>query len=198
MTVIDRTVDHPTPVLARVEFARLLRHPAFVGFTALSVLMQVIGFIEQGTNRSNVLYEMVANGQPFWVPAGIGLAIAAGLAATRARRDDLDELFDATPVVRSTRIDALLIAVIGVGGIAAIGLLAFLTAVGGWNGLPFLIEPDRTVWADYPVGTVIDPTDVTPSLFEFAAGPTALVVWGLFGVVVARYLGSRILMIAAR
>lgn len=197
MTVIDHAVDHPPTVLARVEFARLLRHPAFVGFTALSVLMQVIGFFERGDVRSNVLYDMVANGPPFWVPSGIGLAIAAGLAATRARRDDLDELFDTTPVVRSARVDALLMAILGVGILAAIGVLAFVTAAGGWNGLPFLIEPDRTVWGDFPIGTVIEPTDVTPSLFELASGPTALVVWGLFGVVVARYLGSRILIIAA-
>ena len=189
--------ESPRLVLARLELVRILRHPAFVGFAALTVLLHVVAFIELAGDRSNLLYNTVANGPPFWVPAAVGLAIAAGLTATRARRDDLDELLDASPVVRPTRIDALLLAVTGVGALAAAGVVAFMTVTRGWNGLPMLVEPDRTVWVDYPLGTGIDPTDVTPSIFELATGPMALIVWGLVGVVVARYLGSRILIVAA-
>jgi hypothetical protein len=198
MTItMPAATESPRLVLTRLELTRLLRHPAFVGFAALSVLFRVVAFFELSNNRSNLLYDTVANGPPFWVPAAVGLTIAAGLTATRARRDDLDELLDASPVVRSTRIDALLLAVAGVSAFAAAGVVAFMTVARGWNGFPVLLEPDRTVWANYPLGTDIDPTDVTPSIFELATGPIALLVCGLLGVVVARYLGSRILIVVA-
>ena len=184
--------------LVRIEFVRLLRHPAFVGFAALSLLMHVIGWIERaGPNRSNLLYDTVANGTPFWVPAAAGFSIAAGLAAVRARRDDLEELFDSAPVTRPLRSDALLAAIAGVGALSFAAVVAVTTLTGGWNGFPFLLEPGRTTWAEYPQGTELEPTEVTPSVVELVSGPLALVVWGLLGVVVARTVGSRVLVVAA-
>jgi hypothetical protein len=188
--------ESPRLILARIELVRLLRHPAFVGFAALTVLLQVIGYIELASDRSNFLYDMVANGPPFWVPAAVGIAIAAGLAATRARRDDVDELMDTAPVLRSARVEAVMLAVLGVGALSAAAVVAFVTVTGGWNGFPVLLEPGRTVWVDYPQGTELASTDVTPSIFELAAGPAALVTWGLLGVATARLLGSRVLVLA--
>lgn len=198
MTATTVAPPRTPPDLVRIEFVRLLRHPAFVGFAALSLLMHLIGYIERaGPNRSNLLYDTVANGTPFWVPAAAGFSIAAGFAAVRARRDDLEDLFDSAPVTRPSRSDALLGAIVGVGALSLAAVIAVTTVTGGWNGFPFLLDPGRTTWAEFPQGAELQPTDVTPSVVELASGPFALVVWGLFGVVVARTVGSRVLVIAA-
>lgn len=197
-TIVEKRLrDAPQLALARIELARMLGHPAFVGFAALTVLMHVVAYIERASDRSGLLYDSVANGPPFWIPVAVGTAIASGLAATRARRDDLDELMDAAPVLRSARSDALVLALVGLGAAAAGLVIVVMTVGGGWNGFPFLLDPERDTWGDYQPGTVLEPTEVTPSVVELAAGPAGLVVWGLLGVVTARYLGSRLLVVAA-
>ncbi len=197
IAVAGRQAANPLLVLARIELLRLVRHPAFIGFAALTLLMHVIAHIELSSQRANLLYDAVANGPRFWVPAAVGLAIASGLAATRARRNEVVELVDTAPVTGSTRSDALVLAVIGLGVIAAAVVLGVVTLTGGWNGYPFLLDPERTVWVSHPLGTTLESTEVTPSLAELAAGPAGLVTWALFGIVVARFLGSRVLIVAA-
>ncbi len=197
-TAVRGTGPKPQPwaVLGRFELRRLLRHPALLGFSALALVWMSATYIEQRAQRAGLLYGVVANGPGPWVPTAIGLAIAAGLAADRSRRHDLEPLFTSSPVQRNTRQCGLLAAVVGVGALSALAVGVFITVTGGWDGLPVLLDTDNpTRHVSYPVGTQIAATDVRPSAFELLAGPAALVVWGLAGIAAARAVGGRLLVV---
>ena len=177
MSAFVEVAPRVSSVLGRIELGRLLRHPAVILFGLATVALSVFAFIELATERTGYRYDLVANGPPFWVPLAVGVAIAAGLAATRSDREGVADLLASTPAGRATGSDPVLLAVLGTGGVALVLVLVLMTVFGGWNGLPVLLEPDRVGFVTYPVGTEVPVENVTPSLFELLAGPAALVVW---------------------
>ncbi len=150
--------------LARVEGARLLRHPVVLVALALSV-------------ASTIAWSQLLGGDYFAV-SGSGLLpllaalVATNLAALRSRRSDTDELYDSLPAPARTRTLAHLLSLGWLFAGCALYVAAFTVALGGLDG--FVIGYDGTT--------------LTPSLAEFAQGPAAVTAVAAIGIALARWI----------
>jgi hypothetical protein len=145
--------------LAAVESGRLLRHPAVLAATALSVWL----LWRWGRGTVPVLhYADIATQFPLAPLAGAAL-LAANLAVLRPHRDGAVDLYGATRLSLARRTLAHLLSVLplaALGGVLVAADLAWLAAV-----------PDR-------VGT--------PNLAEAATGPALILLGGCLGVALGR------------
>lgn len=147
------------PALARVEGARLLRHPILIGGAALSAaLYVVVTWNEAPVLHLDDIYIGAALG-----PFAAATLLAANLAVLRASRHGTEELFEsfATPV--GPRTTGHLMALAWPGG-AAVAL------AGG--AMLYLLLFD-------PVGY--------PNVFELLVGPAIVTLAGALGIVAARW-----------
>ncbi len=148
----------PILAIARVEAARLLRHPAFlVGLAGLaaSFALQQLGGVEawagQNYYDANVAWNFV------WV----GALVAGALVAGRHRVLSDEELFPGTPATPGDRVLGTALGLLGptVAAVAAVTVIAALTAseggfVHGSGGYARRITPHPFEWLQ-PVLLVI-------------------------------------------
>ncbi len=152
--------------LARIEARQMLRHPAFLLATGLGLLLirGAVGLGSQGDLTANLawLFGGLAVGSL------IGGVLTANVAALRARRDHLVELFGSLPSPAEARTAGVLTGLlIGLGGLAVV--------VAGIAWVLF----ER-----------IDATARATDLFLAVQYPLALVALGALGVAVARWIPS--------
>ena len=145
--------------LAAVESGRLLRHPAVLAATALSVWL----LWRWGRGTAPVLhYADIATQFPLAPLAGAAL-LAANLAVLRPHRDGAVDLYGATRLSLARRTLAHLLSVLPLvvlGGVLVVADLAWLAGVPGGVG--------------------------APNLAEAATGPALIVLGGWLGVLLGR------------
>jgi hypothetical protein len=145
--------------LAAVESGRLLRHPAVLAATALSVWL----LWRWGKGTVPVLhYADIATQFPLAPLAGAAL-LATNLAVLRPHRDGAVDLYGATRLSLARRTLAHLLSVLplaALGGVLVVADLAWLAGVPGGVG--------------------------TPNLAEAATGPALIVLGGWLGVLLGR------------
>jgi hypothetical protein len=161
--------------LARIEGRRLLCHPVFLTGLVLSLLYFI---------RAREGMVAVFAGGACWgfFPLAGGTLIAAGLAATRSRRDGTEELYESLPHPRSTRTTGQLL-----------GLLCTLPVCGVLIAAAYL--SDALFFTH-----VIAVAGHTPTVVELAYGPSMVLAFGAVGIVLARVTPTSIagpLMIVA-
>lgn len=181
--------------LVGFEGRKLLLHPLFLGFAALTALFVAIYLGETTDERTGVWYTMLA-GQPVqFIPLAAGALLAANMAASRSRHDGTDDLYGSMPSEASCRVQAQVAAVAWPTAITA-GLIGVGIVVSrAWSGLPVALDTDPGAESvDYPIGS-IDATDVTPSLAELIQAPLAVAVFGLVGVVLAEWIRTRLILL---
>lgn len=150
--------------LARVEGARLLRHPVVLVALALSIAY-------------TIAWSQLLGGDYFAV-SGSGLLpllaalVATNLAALRSRRSDTDELYDSLPAPARTRTLAHLLSLGWLFAGCALYVAAFTVALGGLDG--FAIRYDGAT--------------LTPSIAELAQGPAAVTAVAAIGIALARWI----------
>lgn len=152
--------------LARIEAKQMLRHPAFLLATGLGLLLTrgAVGLGLQGDLMTNLAWFFGG----LALGALIGGVLTANVAALRARRDHLLELFGALPSPAEARTAGVLAGlVIGLGGLA--------TVVAGIAWILFEQVNDAARETD---------------LFLAVQYPLALVALGALGVAVARWIPS--------
>lgn len=152
--------------IARIEATKMLRHPAFLLALAFGLLL-LRGAIGVGTGGG--LAKNLA-----WLTGGvaagslIGSVLTANVAAVRARRDHLLELFGSLPSPAEARTAGALVGVVaGPGSIAVI--------VGGVAWFAFERLADTAADAD---------------LFLAVQYPLSMIALGALGVAVARWIPS--------
>jgi hypothetical protein len=141
--------------LARIEGRRVICHPVFLAGLALSMLY-LIDVARSGDLRAFL-------GEWAFLPVAGGTLVAANLAALRSRRDGTDELYDALPRPRSTRVAGQLL------------------------GLSWTIPVSGALIA---IAVVVAGAPFRPSLAELAAGPAMVVALGAVGILLARVVPS--------
>jgi len=153
--------------LARIEARKMIRHPAFLLTMAFGLLL-LRGAIGVGAGDGGLIVNLV------WLTAGIavgsliGAALTANVAALRARRDHLLELFGSLPSPAEARTAAVLGGVLfGLGGLGVV--IAGLA----WFGL------DR-----------FEDTASETDLFLAMQYLLSLLALGALGVAVARWIPS--------
>ena len=153
--------------LARIEARKMLRHPAFLLTGAFGLLL-LRGAVGLRPGEGRLMINLI------WLVAGvavgslIGAVLTANVAALRARRDHLLELFGSLPSPAETRTAGVLAGVlVGLGGLALV--------VGGlaWAGL------ER-----------FDDTSASADLFLAVQYPLSVLALGALGVAVARWIPS--------
>ena len=150
------------PALARQETRRLVTHPAVLVGTVLSILWLrlTIG------NRLPVLHRDDMATAMALLPLAAMTLVAAHLAASRAARDDTEELYGSMAASVTARVAAHLASVAGAfllaGGLVA-GWVAYLLVAGG-------------------IGS--------PSPAELATGPVLVAVGGVVGVLLGTWWPS--------
>jgi hypothetical protein len=160
----DTIVRPPTAVwaLARKEGRRLVRHPIFV----VGVLLSVAAFEFATWLEAPVLHrDDVLTGGSLLALAGATF-LAANLGALRTRRLGTEELLGSTPTDPAARTLGHLLSVTWA---AAAAMLVALVEIG--TLLPF------------------DPVGV-PSVLELLMGPLIVALFGVLGVLAARWLPS--------
>ncbi|HET6750946.1 MAG TPA: hypothetical protein VFL71_16990 [Actinomycetes bacterium] len=145
--------------LAAVESGRLLRHPAVLAATALSVWL----LWRWGKGTVPVLhYADIATQFPL-APLAAAALLATNLAVLRPHRDGAVDLYGATRLSLGRRTLAHLLSVLplaALGGVLVVADLAWLAGVPGGVG--------------------------TPNLAEAATGPALIVLGGWLGVLLGR------------
>ena len=153
--------------LARIETRKMLRHPAFLLTVAFGLLL-LRGMVGVRAGEGGLMINLV------WLVAGvavgslIGAVLTANVAALRARRDHLLELFGSLPSPAEARTAGVVAGVVvGLGGLAVV--------VGGlaWVGL------ER-----------FDDTSTAADLFLAVQYPLSVLALGALGVAVARWIPS--------
>jgi len=149
--------------LAAVESGRLLRHPAVLAATALSVWL----LWRWGRGTVPVLhYADIATQFPL-APLAAAALLAANLAVLRPHRDGAVDLYDATRLSPARRTLAHLLSVLplaALGGVLVAADLAWLAGAPGSSG--------------------------TPHIAEAATGPAMVVLAGFLGVALGRFWRS--------
>jgi hypothetical protein len=149
--------------LAAVESGRLLRHPAVLAATALSVWL----LWRWGRSTAPVLnYADIAGQLPLALLGGAAL-LAANLAMLRPHRDGAVDLYGATRLSLARRTLAHLLSVLPLAALGGILVAADLTWVAGMPGR---------------VGT--------PHPAEAATGPALIVLGGCLGVLLGLALAA--------
>ncbi len=154
---------HAILALARAEGRRLLRHPAVAGGVLLSIAAYVLATLYYGApvmQRDDILTGAAL------LPVAAGTLLAANLAALRSRRHGTDELFDSQALSREARTLGHLLSVLWAGALA-VGVVGV-----------FLV----TLILRRPVGA--------PDGLELLTGPTIVIVVGVVGILLARWLPS--------
>lgn len=193
------TQAEPRPVqlvgLVRFEGRKLLRHPIFVGFAALTALFVAIFLGETTNERTGVWYSMLAGGPVQFIFLAAGVLMAANMAASRSRHDATEDLYASMPSGAACRVIAQLAAIAWPTAVTA-GLVGVGIVVSqAWSGLPVALETNPgPASVDYPLGS-IDATDVTPSVAELAQAPLAVAVFGVVGVVLAVWVRTRLILV---
>lgn len=160
-----------TWALASVEGRRLVTHPAFLAGVALAVVSLIVNRVE-GSDLP-IGYDEVRFGAFF---LAIGTLIAVNLNALRSRRHGADELYDAEPVPARLRTSAHLLSVLWAMAATVVLVIATFVTLAASDGfqVPF-----------------VDGIRVrTPTLAELALGPLVVGLFGVVGVLLARWLPS--------
>jgi hypothetical protein len=156
--------------LVRVEGIRLLRHPIFVGGAALSAaLLFRASRGEPGTSYFVLVFLGL-------VPLGAATLFVTNLAALRSRRHGTDDLYAALPGPARARTAALLLATVFTVPVSLALVAADYVYLDAGSGL-------ELTWAH---------ASAAPSLAELAQGPVAVVVLGVLGVALARFVPSSV------
>jgi hypothetical protein len=149
--------------LAAVESGRLLRHPAVLAATALSVWL----LWRWGRGTAPVLhYADIATQVPL-APLAAAALLATNLAVLRPHRDGAVDLYGATRLTLARRTLAHLLSVLplaALGGVLVVADLAWLAGAPGSVG--------------------------TPHIAEAATGPALIVLGGFLGVALGRFWRS--------
>ena len=152
--------------LAGIEARKMLRHPAFLLASAWGLLLfrGAMGFGSPGGASVNVawLFGGLAIGSL------IGSVLTADVAALRARRDHLLELFGSLPSPPEARTAGVLVGLV-------VGLGSLSVVIGGFAWLAL---------------EMIDDTARETDLFLAAQYPLATVALGALGVAVGRWIPS--------
>ncbi len=150
--------------LARAEGRRFVRHPLFVLGMAVSVLLGLAGGVDDGD-----LFGL-AGGNFLFVGAGIWTFIVACLATSRARRDDAEDLYRATPATPRLRTQAALLSV-------------------AWPGLAGVVMTALTVVpiAGTDLAVVINDERYGLRPLELLQGPAYLLFAGALGVAIGSW-----------
>ena len=149
--------------LAAVESGRLLRHPAVLAATALSVWL----LWRWGRGTAPVLhYADIATQLPL-APLAAAALLATNLAVLRPHRDGAVDLYGATRLSLARRTLAHLLSVLplaALGGVLVAADLAWLAGVPGSSGAPHIAEA--------------------------ATGPALIVLGGCLGIMLGRFWRS--------
>ena len=181
--------------LVGFEGRKLLRHPLFLGFAALTALFVAIYLGETTDERTGVWYTMLAGNPVQFIPLAAGVLMATNLAVSRSHHDGTDDLYGSMPSGASRRVLAQIAAVAWPTAITAGLIGAGIVVSRAWSGLPVAVESNPgNESIDYPIGS-IDATDVTPSLAELIQAPLAVAVFGLTGVVLAVWIRTRLILL---
>lgn len=181
--------------LARFEGRKLLRHPLFLAFAAVSLLFTFVFFAETTADSTGTWYTLLAAGPVQFIPFAAGVMVAANMATSRSRHDDTDELYSSMPLGAASRLTANL-ASVGWAVVLAVVLVAIGFVVSqAWTGLPVAMDTSPAADSvDYLPGS-IEPTDVSPSLAELTQVPLAVGVFGLVGVALAVWVRTRLVLL---
>jgi hypothetical protein len=154
--------------LVRIEGVRLLRHPIFLGGTALSA---AIMFRASGADPGNAYWVIVFFGL---VPLGASTLYVSNLAALRSHRNGTDDLYTSLPAPARARTLSVLMVTLCTLPVSVALVAADYVFLDAGSGLELTWERTTGV----------------PSLVELAQGPVAVVVLGLLGVALARVIPS--------
>jgi hypothetical protein len=164
--------------LAQVEGRRLVKHPAVLtgaafGLVFLTVTILLESDVPQGFEAFRFLPLFLA----------VGTFIAANLGALRNRRHGTVELYDAEPLSARRRTAAHLLSVLWV-----------IAAAVGWAGviLISLVVTDGLV-----VGFTDGVRHRVPTVVELALGPIVVGLFGVVGIMVARWIPSVVVPLLA-
>jgi hypothetical protein len=155
-----------TLAIARIEAARLIRHPATViGLTmssgiAILVLVSIVPVVQ----REAAELAAIA------LPAAGGVLLAGHLAASRLERDDVLPLASVAPSTAATRTAGLLVALLGPATVAAL-----------WTSAVLLLMP---LTGGAHTGTI----DGIPALGDVLAPSATVLLFGALGVALGRWL----------
>jgi hypothetical protein len=173
-TVSTRTrsnVVSATWALSRLEGRRLVRHPAvLVGLAFGAALLINNRLAESNVPTGFEGLRMLA------IPLAVGTFIAANLGALRNRRHGTAELYEAEPLSARHRTAAHLLSVLWAVAVAV--LVAGLTLV------------TLSVSGGLDVGFVDGIRHRTPTIVEVALGPTVVGLFGVVGILMARWIPS--------
>lgn len=175
MTAVS-TVTRPKPMssvwaLSRVEGRRLVTHPAVLAGVAFSLLLLiVVGVIESGSPGGFDLVRILP------LSVAVGTFIAANLGALRNRRHGIGDLYEAEPVTARQRTFAHLLSVIwavaATGALVAVAVVTLVAVDGGQVAFNDGLRPR------------------IPTLVEMALGPITVGLFGVVGIMVARWVPS--------
>lgn len=174
-----RSVQVPsTWALARVEGRRLVTHPAVLAGVAFGLLFLIINRVAE--SDLPVGFELLRIAPLF---LAVGTFIGANLNALRGRRHGTGELYEAEPLPARQRTAAHLISVLWAVAFAAVlgAIILFTLAVS--DGLQ--------------VRFVDDIRTRTPTLVELALGPLVVGLFGVVGVLLARWVPSVVVPLLA-
>jgi hypothetical protein len=175
MTAVS-TVTRPKPMsaawaLSRVEGRRLVTHPAVLASIAFSlVLLTFVGVLESDFPGGYDLVRILP------LNVAVGTFIAANLGALRNRRHGTGDLYEAEPVTARQRTFAHLLSVIW--AVAATGALVVVTVI--------VLVPADGLQVAFNDGI----RHRIPTLVEMALGPIVVGLFGVVGVMAARWVPS--------
>ncbi|HUF32148.1 MAG TPA: hypothetical protein VMN58_02925 [Acidimicrobiales bacterium] len=179
--------------LAWAETRLVLRHPVTALFVALGTFFALMLHLD--VNTQTFVWYRILTGLPVFVFA-TGVPIVGVLVASRSRHDGTDELYDSMPATRDQRSGAQIAAFGSLAALTAVAVAAVWVGTRAWSGLPIALEPNpgaRSV--EYPLGFEFPATDVAPSLVELAQGPAAVLVAGVLGLLLGRWIPTRWLIV---
>ena len=168
----------PTWALARVEGRRLVKHPAVLAAAAFGlVFLAIVVLAESEVPSGFEAFRFL----PLFL--AVGTFIAANLGALRNRRHGTVELYDAEPLSARRRTAAHLLSVLWIVAVAV-----------GWAGviLVSLVVSDGLV-----VGFTDGVRHRVPTVIELALGPIVVGLFGVVGIMVARWIPSVVVPLLA-
>lgn len=180
-TVSARTRPKPISAawaLSRLEGRRLVRHPAVLVGLGFGVLFLIVSRVAES--------EIPTGFEGFRIsplPLAVGTFIAANLGALRNRRHGTAELYEAEPLSARQRTAAHLLSVLWAVAVAAVlvGVIFVTLAVSG----------------GFDVGYLDGIRPRTPTLTEMALGPIVVGLFGVVGIMVARWIPSVVVPVLA-
>lgn len=157
----------------------MLRSPVVAASMVLSLPLLAI---EPGTDDSFVRFKLLVGAGCVMLAVGVG--VASGLAAARARRSGTMELFGSLPVSASCITSAQLLSTVAsvVPAVIVLSILAVRMQV--WDGLAVPAIPGTVVGAG--------PARLSPSLAGFLQGPALVALSGVTGVALGVWVRSSV------